>query len=107
MANKIKPVELTTRAINDLGKFKEFYYKSYGTEKTEEIIDIIFERMEMLESPDVDLSKIGAIDDEFSHLKRKYRKIIEHHCKITYRIGKTKIYVVRIFDTRQNPKKNR
>ena len=106
MGNKIKLVELTTRAINDLRKFKTFYHKSYGAEKAQEIIDIIFERMQMLETPDINLSKMGSIDEEFSHLKREYRKLTEHHCKITYRIGKTKIYVVRIFDTRQNPKKN-
>ncbi|GGX36707.1 type II toxin-antitoxin system RelE/ParE family toxin [Aquimarina muelleri] len=107
MGNKIKPVELTTRATNDLGKFKEFYYKSYGAEKTEEIIDIIFDRLELLESPNVDLMKMGSIDEEFSHLKREYRKLVELHCKITYRVGKSKIYVVRIFDTRQDPIKNR
>ncbi len=107
MGNKIKPVEFTTRATNDLGKFKDFYYKSYGREKTEEIIDAIFDRLEQLENPDVDLTKMGAIDEEFSHLKREYRKLIEHYYKITYRVGKFKIYVVRIFDTRQDPRKNR
>ncbi|PIZ07101.1 MAG: type II toxin-antitoxin system RelE/ParE family toxin, partial [Flavobacteriaceae bacterium CG_4_10_14_0_8_um_filter_34_31] len=28
-------------------------------------------------------------------------------CKITYREGKTKIFVVRVFDTRQQPSKNK
>ncbi|GGE19117.1 hypothetical protein GCM10010831_20340 [Psychroflexus salis] len=50
---------------------------------------------------------MGALDDNFSHLKHEYRKLIIQHCKITYREGNSKIYVIRIFDTRQNPNKNK
>ena len=102
----IKPVELTKRALRDLAKTKQFYKDLYGEQKTEKIIDTIFERLAVLEDPEIDLTAVGSYDLEFKHLKREYRKINVEHCKITYRIGKLKIYVVRVFDTRQNPKKN-
>lgn len=107
MGVQVKPVEFTNRALRDLAKIKKFYREElYGEEKTEAIIDEIFNRLAVLEDPKVDLMAIGAYDLEFQHLKREYRKINVEHCKITYRIGKSKIYVIRVFDTRQNPKKN-
>ena len=67
----------------------------------------IYDATKILENPDYDFVNIGAVDDYFSHLKCKYRKIYEHYCKITYREGKNKIYINRVFDMRQNPKKNK
>lgn len=55
----------------------------------------------------MDSSKIGAIDESFAHLKYKYRKLILHHCMINYRIENDIIYIVRVFDMRQNPQKNK
>ena len=63
--------------------------------------------IEILENSLYDFSKIGSKDSEFSHLKRNYRKIIVGYYKVTYREGSDKIYINRIFDTRQNPKKNK
>lgn len=107
MNNNIKPVELTKRAVKDLSKIKTFNTTLFGEKKAEKIIDILFDRMKILQNLTTDFSKIGAIDEDFSHLKHKYRKLIEHHCKITYREGKTKIFIVRVFDTRQHPNKNK
>lgn len=72
-----------------------------------EIIDRLFKLMEIFENPNADFTEIGAIDDDFVHLKFEYRKLIESHYKITYRKSKQNIFVVRIFDTRQNPVKNK
>ena len=106
MGAERKPLELTKRATRDLAKFKEFCRKLYGLKKAETILDDIFNKLEELENPDIDLTKVGAIDDTFSHFKYTYRKLTIKYCKVTYRIGKSKIYVVRVFDTRQDPKKN-
>ncbi len=103
----MKPVEFTTRGLKDLKKVKSFNKKFYGSsEKAQEVIDKIITQLELLESIEIDFSTIGSIDDQFSHLTHEYRKFIIDHCKITYRIGKTKIYVIRVFDTRQRPSKN-
>ena len=88
-------------------KIRGFNDLLYGVSKSKEIINTIFETIEILENPDVDFTEIGAIDEDFVHLKYDYRKLIESHYKITYRKSKNKIYVVRIFDTRQNPNKNK
>jgi|SRR5690554_3729715 len=102
-----KPVELTTRAIKDLEKVREHSTKNFGEEKANGIIDEIFDHIAILESPDHNFTSIGSIDADFTHLRHEYRKLIKHHCKVTYREGISKIYVIRIFDTRQDPKKNR
>lgn len=103
----MKPVKLTSRAVKDLKKVKKFNTKLFGEIKAQEIIDAIFGRLEILENPESDFSEIGPIEEDFAHLKYDYRKLIEHHCKITYREGKSKFYVIRIFDTRQHHQKNR
>lgn len=106
MGSKIKPVFWTTRAKKDLDKIMQFNTELYGTEKAKEIAYNIRQHTQLLESSDIDLTRAGAIDADFSHLKYQYRKLILYHYKITYREGKTKIYVVRVFDTRQHPNKN-
>ena len=85
----------------------QFYAILYSEEKAIEIAQDILERVKILENKDVDLTNIGVIDETFSHLKNEYRKLIYIHCKITYRIGKQNIYIVRVFDTRQHPNKNK
>jgi hypothetical protein len=52
---------------------------------------------------------MGVIDEEFKHLKRDYRKLIEGDVKITYRLSTSKpvVYINRIFDARQRPSKNK
>jgi plasmid stabilization system protein ParE len=106
MGNKII-VELTSRALKDLQKIRGFNDVLYGIPKSKEIINTVFKTIEILEIPDFDFTEIGSIDEDFVHLKYEYRKLIENHYKITYRKTKSKIYVVRVFDTRQNPNKNK
>lgn len=107
MGEGIKPVELTSRAIKDLQKLKSFSLDLYGKEKAQEFIDGLFEYMEILEKPDNKFDQLGKVDETFAHLKYSYRKLVKGNIKITYRLGKTKIYIVRVFDTRQNPNKNK
>lgn len=107
MGRIVKTIALTSRAVKDLKKVKTFNSKLHGRDKVQEIIDAIFERLEILEDPKTDFTEIGAIDEDFSHLKYSYRKLIAHHCKITYREGKSKVYIIRVFDTRQHPNKNK
>jgi len=103
----IKPVFWTARAIKDLEKVTRCNALLYGFKKAVQIALKLQKGTELLENPKYDFSQIGEIDIEFNHFKRNYRKLIDGHCKITYREGKTKIYINRIFDTRQNPNKNK
>nr|WP_230470638.1 type II toxin-antitoxin system RelE/ParE family toxin [Flavobacterium cheongpyeongense] len=77
----------------------------YGFNKAIVIATELRESTEVLEN--YNFKEIGAVDEDFVHLKYEYRKLIHHHCKITYREGKTKIYINRVFDTRQNLNKNK
>ncbi|HBL79834.1 MAG: type II toxin-antitoxin system RelE/ParE family toxin [Aequorivita sp.] len=101
-----KPTYWTHRAKRDLEKIFHFNKVLYGTEKAKEISYSIRERTLLLENPEYDFERIGSVDESFNHLKHTYRKLIEGYCKITYRIGKKRIYIVRVFDTRQHPSKN-
>ncbi|MEC4005445.1 type II toxin-antitoxin system RelE/ParE family toxin [Flavobacterium sp. SUN052] len=107
MERIIKPIFWTTRSVKDLEKITRFNSKLYGFEKAIEIALEIRKHTEVLESIDSDFSKIGSIDATFSHLKRNYRKLIFNYCKITYREGNDKVFINRVFDTRQNPNKNK
>lgn len=100
-------INWTTRAKKDLQKVYHFYTESIGEEKAFEFISTILERVDVLS--DVRFVKMGTIDEEFKHLKRKYKKLIEKDIKITYRLSdsKTKVYINRVFDTRQHPLKNK
>ena len=80
--------------------------KLYGAIKALEIATNLRKSTEILESTKIDVTEYGQADETFSHLKHQYRYLVSNHCKLTYRVGKNKIYIVRVFDTRQNPSKN-
>lgn len=105
MEGVVKPVYWTTRAIKDLEKVTRFNAMLYGFSKAIVFATELRESTEVLENHN--FKEIGGVDEDFVHLKNEYRKLIYHHCKITYREGKTKIYINRVFDTRQNPNKNK
>lgn len=100
-------IKWTSRAKKDLRKVYEFYIELAGEKKAFEIITTLLERIDILS--DAKYVKIGAIDEQFSHLKHQYKKLIEKNIKITYRLSASKpfVYINRIFETRQNPSKNK
>lgn len=102
-----KPVFWTERALKDLQKIYNFNIEIIGQDKAFEIISLVVEKVSILENLSFSYITIGAVDESFSHLKMQYRKLLEGHYKITYREGRSKIYINRIFDTRQHPNKNK
>lgn len=107
MGRLIKEVSWTKRALKDLKKVRDFNTKLQGKQKAKAMAQRIFDEPKMLQNPKFDYTNIGSIDEQFSHLKREYRKIFAEGCKITYREGKDKIYITRVFDQRQRPSKNK
>ena len=105
MERIIKPIYWTARAVKDLEKVTRFNAILYGFKKAIVIATELSKSTEVLEIDN--FKEIGSVDEDFVHLKHEYRKLIHNHCKITYREGKTKIYINRVFDTRQNPNKNK
>ncbi len=47
----------------------------------------------------------GQIEPLLKNMNYQYRYLIEGHCKIIYKHEFSKIFIARIFDTRQNPTK--
>ncbi|AUS06966.1 type II toxin-antitoxin system RelE/ParE family toxin [Pseudotamlana carrageenivorans] len=103
----IKPVKWTKRALKDLNKISIFNVKRMGKQKALAIAHNIIDASKILENTAYDFENIGSVDEAFDHLKLEYRKIFYKNYKITYRNGKTKIYITRVFDSHQNPNKNK
>lgn len=89
-------------------------YKNYkfntellGEEKAFEIIQNVLKRVVSLADPR--FVRMGPADEDFKHMKRSYKKLIEGHIRITYRLSASKpiVYINRVFDSRQHPSKNR
>ena len=97
----------TSRATKDLRKVYDFYTEQIGEEKAFTIVQSILDKVDVLS--DGKFVKIGAIDEEFKHMKRQYKKLIEKNIKITYRLSASNpvVYINRVFDTRQDPTKNK
>ena len=97
----------TARAKKDLHKVYDFYWETIDEEKSFEIVRSVLNRVDLLS--DKKFARMGAVDEEFKHLKRKYRKLIEKHIKITYRLSESEpvVYINRVFHTRQHPSKNK
>ena len=100
-------IKWTSRAKKDLRKVYHFSCELAGEDKAFELIIQILARVDILS--DSRFIHSGSIDEQFSHLHHKYKKLIEKNIKITYRLSKTKpvVYINRVFDTRQNPFKNK
>ncbi|MDX9847935.1 MAG: type II toxin-antitoxin system RelE/ParE family toxin [Tenuifilaceae bacterium] len=100
-------ISWTSRAKKDLRRLYDFYTKTIGEDKAFEIIEKVLERVDLLSN--AKFVRMGAVDEDFRHLKHQYKKVIEKGIKITYRLSTSKplIYINRVFDTRQHPSKNR
>jgi len=90
-----------------LRKAYNFNTEIYGEEKSFAIVQRVISRVELLK--DQRFAEIGSVDEDFKHLIYEYRKFTVGHLKVNYRadFDNTRIYINRIFDTRQNPKKNK
>lgn len=100
-------IKWTSRAAKDLRKIYSFYSELYSEDMAFKLTGQLMNKVDLL--CDKRFLKIGTIDNEFSHLKHHYKKLVQKHIKITYRLSTNKpiVYINRVFDTRQNPRKNR
>ena len=95
----LKEVVWTARAFKDLKSIYNMIAEN-SVFSAKKVIDSILDREEQLQKQ----PKSGTIQTGLK-LKKEYRFIIQNHYKIIYREGKTNIFVVKVFDTRQSPKK--
>jgi len=73
----------------------------FSEEKAFGVLNRIMQRVEVLTS----MPLIGQKEPLLAKLKGDYRRIIEGHYKIIYNFDSDIVFINRVFDSRQNPKK--
>lgn len=91
----------TEQALDSLEEALEFIAPKVTQEKLLEIRDRILDKADtLLLQPNQ-----GQKEPYLEHLELDYRRIIESHYKIIYRVIGESIYITDIFDSRQDPEK--
>jgi plasmid stabilization system protein ParE len=91
----------TEQALESLEEAIEFMAPKVTQEKLFEIRDSILDKADtLLLQPNQ-----GQKESYLEHLELDYRRIIESHYKIIYRVIGESIYITDIFDSRQDPEK--
>lgn len=91
----------TEQAIHSLQESLDFLPPEVSLEKRLEIRDKILAKADkLLANPG-----LGQKEEYLDHLDLSYRRVIEGHYKIIYRVEGELIYITDIFDSRQDPAK--
>ncbi len=91
----------TEQALNSLEQALEFIAPEVTQKKLHEIRNRILDRADtLLLQPNQ-----GQKEPYLEHLNLDYRRIIESHYKIIYRVVGETIYITDVFDSRQDPDK--
>ena len=98
-----KEVIWTEHAKSDVSQIYEFNLPIIGEKKSFKIIDSIMAKVEMLSNPIIG----GTRYISNLHPEINYQKLIISDYLLIYREEGPKIFVNRVFDSRQDPKKVR
>jgi toxin ParE1/3/4 len=79
----------------------QYYKENVNTETSRKVVERIIDRTIQLEL----FAESGTIEPLLKSRKFKYRYLVEGNYKIIYRIEKNYVFVVNVFDCRQNPVK--
>lgn len=88
-------VKWTKTSSSDLQIIFEFYLPK-SAKAASNLVDEIINQVEA-----IDFTHQYQQDD----INPRYRRIIIRHFKVLYRVEQNVVFIARIFDTRQNPKK--
>lgn len=100
---KIVKVIWTDRSLLDLRKIIVFNAELHGEVKARSIAAGLVNDAEKSLVGTLD---VAAKDQQFSHMK-DYKKLLNGNHKITFRSENRIAYIVRVFDMRQHPDKNK
>ena len=95
----LKEVVWTNKAFKDLQSIYNLIAKD-SKKAAKKVVASILDREEQLKTQPTS----GTVEKRLK-LKKEYRFLLQSHYKIIYREGKTNLYVIKVFDTRQNPDK--
>ncbi len=91
----------TLTALKNTKKIHQFYSKTANRDVADKIVEQIFNYVKSLNHS----SFVGQAEECLKSLKKDHRYLVLDHCKIIYRVEKSKVFITHVFDTRQNPKK--
>jgi toxin ParE1/3/4 len=93
----------TEKALLDLDEISHFYQQFANSDVAQKILNQLIDKADILTS----YPGIGTIETFENTHEFAYRFIVEGHHKLIYRLSENEqlIYIVRVFDTRRNPKK--
>jgi plasmid stabilization system protein ParE len=86
------------KAVRQFEKIQEYLSKEFGDKTTEEFTKRVFNFLDLLS----DYPDLGTVENK----ERNIRGFLLHrHTTLFYKIGSDKIYLLAMFDNRQDPKK--
>ena len=95
-----KKIIWTDRAKADLNKMYDFNSLIFGEEKSFQIIEYIVKKVDLLYQPVIGstrfISDLNPVLD--------YQKLVYNQTLIIYRIQQDTAFIIRVFDSRQDPK---
>jgi len=72
-----------------------------STEAARKTIDLILDKADQL----LDFPESGSKEPRLTNKKETYRYLVKGNHKIVYRIDRSKVLIIRVFDTRKDPQK--
>jgi len=90
----------SARSLKDLDRAHDLLIEK-SLKAANQTVESVLERVTQLEQ----FPESGAVEPSLSHRKKEHRYLVSGHHKIIYRIEKQTVFIVRVFDTRQNPQK--
>lgn len=101
MAQKVKAVIWTIPAKQDLRDIYEYVARVSETIAHRLVLKII-DKAALL---DTGFDEIGPAEPLLRQTRKNYRYLVSGNYKIIYRVDEDAIYIMTVFDTRQNPRK--
>jgi plasmid stabilization system protein ParE len=96
-------IEITKNAEERLKEIYKYYKREASITIARRIKNEILERIKTLK----DYKDLGPIDEHLKYLHLGHRKLTEGNYKIVYRLENNLIYITDIFDTQQDPDKQK
>ncbi len=90
----------SARSLKDLDRAYDLLAER-SPQAANRTVEAVLARVTQLEK----FPESGPEESGLSHRKKAHRYLVSDHHKIIYRIEKRSVLIVRVFDTRQNPKK--
>lgn len=91
----------THQALQGLQVCLDFFPADVPPEKVNQIRDRVVSKIEKL----LNTPYLGQVEEYLEHLGKGHRRVIEGNYKIIYRVEGEIIYIIDIFDSRQDPAK--